>query len=98
MSSKPINQIKETIRRYEYDDEFVVAIDFSMTANNDIHAEKIDNLLIVSYTHPQKNETSIEFELPDAFTDPDITVKNGIITVTQPKDSTPDTETDSTDE
>lgn len=86
MPSRPINQIRETTGTYEYEDELVVAIDFGTTAGGNIHAEKIDNLLMVSYTHPEHNETSIEFKLPETFINPDITVNNGVITVTQEKE------------
>lgn len=64
-----------TVRTYDYDDSAVIAVDFGVGAG-DITIDVIDGTAIVV-----TGDEQFEFELPaDAS---DVTVNNGILTITE---------------
>ncbi|AHG00626.1 hypothetical protein HALLA_19365 [Halostagnicola larsenii XH-48] len=64
-----------TVRTYDYDDSAVIAVDFGVGAG-DITVDVVDGTAIVV-----TGDEQFEFELPaDAS---DVSVKNGILTITE---------------
>lgn len=92
MPSRSLNQIKNSINSYEYDDELLIAIDFGTVTDSQISADVIDNTLIVSHSQENASDQDIEFSLPAEFTDPEVSINNGIITIRQLKHAEVDTE------
>jgi hypothetical protein len=63
------------VRRYEYDDGTVVAVDFG-TATADATADLADGTVIVV-----ADDDQYEFDLPDGATDAHTFIRNGVLTV-----------------
>lgn len=83
MPSRSLNQIKNSINSFEYDDEILIVMDFGMVSEASISADIVDGTLIVSQTNPNQSDQDIEISLPDEFTAPTVSINNGVITVTQ---------------
>ncbi|ADB61448.1 hypothetical protein Htur_2571 [Haloterrigena turkmenica DSM 5511] len=65
----------QVARRYEYDDETVLAVDFG-TENADATVDLVDDTVIVVLGDEQ-----YDLELPDGADDAHTFIKNGVLTV-----------------
>ena len=66
------------VRRYEYDDHAVLAVDLSVD-DADVDVDVVGSTAIVVIDHGE-TPTEVEFELPGS--NPDVTVQNGVLTIT----------------
>lgn len=96
MPSRSLNQIKNSINSFEYDDEILIVMDFGMVSENSLSADIVDGTLIVSQTNPNESDQDIEISLPEEFTDPSVSINNGIITVTQSLTESPSSDDEMT--
>lgn len=69
------------LRRYEYDDSWVIAADIG-AASDDVDVDIVGTTAIVVIDAGDR-VAETEFELPG--TDADVSVRNGILTITVPK-------------
>lgn len=83
MTPRTISDIQQSVGTYEYDDEQVVVIDFGMVPEDELSVELLGDTLIVTYETENTSSQNIELTLPDEFIDPEVTVNNGIISITQ---------------
>ena len=66
------------MRRYEYDDHSVLAVDFPV-GDEQIDVDIVGSTAIVVIDHGDRL-SEVEFELPG--TDPEVTMNNGVLTIT----------------
>jgi HSP20 family molecular chaperone IbpA len=75
------------VRRYEYDDSVVVAVDFGV-ADDAVDVDVVGSTAIVVVDTGDR-VTETEFELPGTDTDTDtdtvVATHNGVLTITVPK-------------
>jgi len=88
MPSNSLNQIKNSINSFEYEDEIQIVMDFGTVSEEAITTDIVDGTLIVSQESQTESDQDIEINLPDEFTTPTVSINNGVITVTQETDST----------
>ena len=66
------------VRRYEYDDHWLLAADLPVD-DEQVDVDVVGSTAIVVIDHGDRLSEA-EFELPG--TDPDVTVQNGVLTIT----------------
>lgn len=73
------------VRRYEYDDSVVVAVDFGV-ADDEVDVDVVGSTAIV-VVDAGDSVTETEFELPGTGrdTEPVVATHNGVLTITVPK-------------